>query len=312
MTDSVMSAVNVYLVRDSDGYVLIDCGLEVTDSREQLHRALGELGVTASAIHTVVVTHGHHDHCGLAQHLSQEHSARIWMHQSDWTYIQRRYGAPDDFRKLQHRWLVRYGMPEDEAVQATRSLGTGGQVVTITQPDRLLAGGETMEVEDLRFEIQWTPGHTPGHVCLLEPTKQLLLSGDHILPNANSNVSLQPYSDVNPLPGYIASLRSLADQPIQLTMPGHGAPMGSVTERAHSIAQHQINRRDQLQSLLTQTPCTPYELGARVWPEGRWEQFTGYLRRNAVGTLIAHLEQLADDGQALRTESDAVRFAARG
>jgi glyoxylase-like metal-dependent hydrolase (beta-lactamase superfamily II) len=312
MPDSFTTSVNVYLIRDNDGFVLVDTGLEIDDSRETLVAALGELGTTPDDIHTVVSTHGHHDHYGLAAHLGREHGTRVWLHESDWAYIQLRYGCPDSFRSMQLEWLTRYGMPEDVGARATRSLGMGTQSISLVEPDRTLSGGETLDVGPYHFEVQWTPGHTPGHVCLLDRQHELLFSGDHILPSINSNVSLQPYSSVNPLPGYLDSLRELATMPIRLTMPGHGDPMPTVSDRVHQIAQHQLKRRERLLDVITTRAQTPYELAAFIWAESKpnnWDQFPDFLRRNAVGTLIAHLEQLADEGLVSREEDQTVRFA---
>jgi glyoxylase-like metal-dependent hydrolase (beta-lactamase superfamily II) len=314
MRDSYTTSVNVYLVRDADGCVLIDTGLAIDESKEALHAGLAQLGTTANAIHTVIATHGHHDHCGLAAYLKDEHGARIWMHESDSAYIRLRYAEPERFREMQRGWLQRYGMPADVVGRATQSLGMGTQSISIAEPDRTLSGGETLDVGDYRFEIQWTPGHTPGHVCLLEPSHELLFSGDHILPKVNSNISLQPYSPVNPMPGYLSSLKQIAETPLRLTMPGHGELMPSVAERAHKIAQHQLDRREKLLSVVTPEPLSPYDVAAFIWADSKpnnWEQFPDFLRRNAVGTLIAHLEQLADEGLVSRVEDETVRFAAK-
>ncbi len=315
MPDSFTSSVNVYLVRDADGFVLIDTGLDIDESKDSLVAGLAELGTTPDAIHTVIATHGHHDHCGLAAHLHREHGARVWMHESDWAYIRLRYAEPDSFRTMQLNWLQRYGMPTDVATRSTRSLGMGNQSISVTEPDRTLEGGETFDVGRYRFQIHWTPGHTPGHVCLLEPDEELLFSGDHILPKVNSNVSLQPYSKVNPMPGYLASLKQLAETPIRLTIPGHGELMPSVAGRAHQIAQHQLDRRERLLSVMTPEYQTPYELASYIWSESKpnnWDEFPDFLRRNAVGTLIAHLEQLADDSLVKRIEDETVKFAKTG
>jgi glyoxylase-like metal-dependent hydrolase (beta-lactamase superfamily II) len=315
MRESFTQSVNVYLVRDADGFMLIDTGLAIDESKDTLHAGLAELGTGATAIHTIIATHGHHDHCGLAAHLKNEHGARVWMHVSDWDYIRMRYVEPQAFRDMQRDWLQRYGMPADMVGRTTQFLGMGVQSIPVPEPDRLLTGGETVEVGDYRFEIQWTPGHTPGHVCLLEPRRQLLFSGDHILPRVASNVSLQPYSRVNPMPGYIASLKQLAETPIRLTMPGHGELMPSVADRAQRIAQHQIDRRNQLLNLVNQDPQSPYDLAAIIWADSKpnnWQQFPDALRRNAVGTLVAHLEQLADEDLVNRIEDETIRFAAKG
>ena len=314
MRDSYTTSVNVYLVHDSDGYVLIDTGLATDESKEAFHAGLASLGATADSIHTVIATHGHHDHCGLAAYLKENHGARVWMHESDWAYIRLRYADPGGFRDMQRGWLQRYGMPADVVARATQSLGMGTQSISIVEPDRSLTGGETLDVGDYRFEIQWTPGHTPGHVCLMEPKQQLLFSGDHILPRVNSNISLQPYSPVNPMPGYLSSLKQIAETPLRLTMPGHGELMPTVAERAHKIAQHQLDRREKLMTVVTPEPRSPYDLAAYIWADSKpnnWDSFPDFLRRNAVGTLIAHLEQLADDGLVSRVEDETVKFASK-
>ncbi|MCH7729643.1 MAG: MBL fold metallo-hydrolase [Planctomycetes bacterium] len=38
--------------------------------------------------------------------------------------------------------------------------------------------GSAVATEHLRFEIIETPGHCPGHICLFEPNKKWLFSGD--------------------------------------------------------------------------------------------------------------------------------------
>jgi glyoxylase-like metal-dependent hydrolase (beta-lactamase superfamily II) len=312
MPDSFTTSVNVYLVRDKTGFVLIDCGLEIDESRNQLSAALGEIGASLDAIHRVVVTHGHHDHCGLAGYLHREHGAQVWMHESDWDYICRRYSDTPAYRQLQAQWLTRYGMPSEEATKATERLGLGVQAFTVLEPDRVLSGGESVEIGNLLFEILWTPGHTPGHICLIDSTNELLLSGDHILPNVHANVSLQPYSTVNPLPGYIDSLRALAERPIQMTMPGHGDLIDQVPSRAKEIVQHQLNRRSHIQSVLTPSPQSAYDMAAIIWKDSKpnnWDQFSHMIRRNAVGTLIAHLELMVDDGIAGRIEEDVIKFS---
>src|SRR4051812_5636888 len=146
MRDSYTTSVNLYLVRDADGYVLIDTGLAIDESKEALHAGLTALGTTADAIHTVIATHGHHDHCGLAAYLKAAHGARVWMHESDWAYIRLRYADPERFRDMQRGWLQRYGMPADLVGRSTASLGQGTQSISIVEPDRSLTGGETLDV----------------------------------------------------------------------------------------------------------------------------------------------------------------------
>ncbi len=178
--------------------------------------------------------------------------------------------------------------------------------------DRSLAAGDVIPVGAYTFQVMWTPGHTPGHICLYEPSHQFIIAGDHILEHVAPNVGLQPYSSHNPLPGYLQSLEQLESLSIRLALPGHGTPFTDLKVRARELRAHQQERRSQLLALLTATPKTAYELAAQVWTNSRprnWHQFGSLLRRNAVATVAAHLELLAQDGRIARYEDEAVRFA---
>jgi glyoxylase-like metal-dependent hydrolase (beta-lactamase superfamily II) len=45
-------------------------------------------------------------------------------------------------------------------------------------PSEGTAIGETVETETHRFEVIHTPGHSPDHICLYEPDRGWLFSGD--------------------------------------------------------------------------------------------------------------------------------------
>ncbi len=309
-----LRAVNLYLLRDADGYVLIDCGLPIAEAWHALMEQLGALGVPASGIHTIIATHGHPDHCGLAARLREHCEAQVWLHARDWEFVQQRFLGAESYRGIWRAWLEQHGMPGAEAEEAAAGPGLIGRAIGLGTPDRLLEGGEDVAVGPYRLRILWTPGHTPGHVCLYEPTRHFLLSGDHILPQVNPNVSLDPETGTNPLPGYLDSLRELAAMEIGLALPGHGEPFADLAARARESLEHQLNRRRQLLALLGPEPQTAYTLASQVWADSKpnnWDAFSGHLRRNALGTLTAHLEALVAEGVIAREDRPPVGYARR-
>ena len=57
-------------------------------------------------------------------------------------------------------------------------------------------------------------------MCLYEPNKKILVSGDHILNNITPNIQL--WSDRwNPLKEYLTSLDKVYEFDIELVLPGH-------------------------------------------------------------------------------------------
>ena len=87
-----------------------------------------------------------------------------------------------------------------------------------------------------------------------------------------------------------------------------------LARQAAELVRRQLDRRAQLLALLTPSPQSAYDLASQVWAQrGRrnWSQLQGHLRRNAVGTVAAHLELLADSGEIVRAEDGVVTFRRR-
>ena len=168
---------------------------------------------------------------------------------------------------------------------------------------------ESFAVGPYRFEVVWTPGHTPGHVCLFESTRGLVLTGDHLFAKAAPNVRLMSYSPIDTMGRYVRSLERIAALPVERALPAHGDPFERVAERAGQVIRHQLDRRERLRAMLTNRPQTAYELAQIVWGPGArttWDSFHGRLRRNAALTLAAHLEQLALDGEVARHDEGGI------
>jgi glyoxylase-like metal-dependent hydrolase (beta-lactamase superfamily II) len=176
---------NCYVVRADRGApaaAVIDPGGDAADLRLELAR----LGTSCAAI---LITHGHFDHLGGVADLAEGTGAEVSM--------------PAGERDL----LERYG--------EYAPVGTPGRAYT---PERLLEGGETIDVADLSFECVAIPGHSPAHVAFY--TDGHLFSGDLIFAGSVGRTDL-PGADWDTL---LDSVRTLADryQPETLVHPGHG------------------------------------------------------------------------------------------
>ena len=60
---------------------------------------------------------------------------------------------------------------------SSRESGIAGLI----EPDRALSTGVTVETDLGEWIVYETPGHAPSHVCLFQPERRLLISGDHLL-----------------------------------------------------------------------------------------------------------------------------------
>ena len=87
------------------------------------------------------------------------------------------------------------------------------------EADHTVAGGETLELAGMSFEVTFTPGHSPGHVSYKVTGEPALFSGDVLFQGSVGRVDL-PGGD---WPTLLASIETLVrTYPAETTVhPGH-------------------------------------------------------------------------------------------
>jgi glyoxylase-like metal-dependent hydrolase (beta-lactamase superfamily II) len=300
--------VNVYLLRDGDGYTLVDTGLQTQESREALARGLDESGIALHRVTRILITHIHPDHFGLAGELRERSGAELVIHRLEVSLMEPRYARAEDLVQDVARWLHVNGVPETEAEFLKSASMAAREFVSVVEPDSLLEGAERLALDGADLQVVWTPGHSPGHCCFFLPSKRLLLSGDHLLPKISPNIGLHPQSGADPLGDYLSALDRVARLDVDLVLPAHGDPFGDHTGRIAVIKQHHEERKLAILELAT-SPQTGWELASKL--------FHGIMERNvfqqrlALQETLAHCQSLADDGRMLkRFTRDLVRWQA--
>ncbi len=78
-----------------------------------------------------------------------------------------------------------------------------------------VSDGDWIETEHHRFQVVYTPGHSPDHICLYEPGESWLFSGDLFV--GGRDRALRAEYDVW---GIVASLKRIAALPLKTLFPG--------------------------------------------------------------------------------------------
>src|SRR5262249_11470891 len=145
--------------------------------------------------------------------------------------------------------------------------------------------------------IEWTPGHSPGHITLFEKESGLLFAGDHILPDLSPNIGLHPQSTPDPLHDYLSGLRRMAALEPRQVLPAHGRPFTDVDARVETLARHHMRRFDQVLEIVDRQEKSGWQVALELW--GPRENL--YEKRLALQEGLAHLQALAVDGKVLKT-----------
>jgi glyoxylase-like metal-dependent hydrolase (beta-lactamase superfamily II) len=288
-----MDPLNAWLVDSGDGWVLIDSGMHTNAGRRALDRAVADTGVPWSDVRTVIFTHMHPDHVGLAPYVKQASGAIAGMHALDADLL-REFAKPETAPHWNGVAMDLAGSP----AELKGPVNAAFQLLTVKFPELELEldlkGGERLG----GLEVLWAPGHSPGHICLIDREKKMLFSGDHILETASPNIGWLPEGD--PLLDYLASLRCIAPMDIDLVLPGHGEPMRTHREWIDGAVAHHLERLEKIQDMIRQRPHTAHEISLGLWKR----ELEPIHYRFAIFEVLAHLVYLENQG-AVRHEGAA-------
>jgi len=290
--------INVYLIRGDNGYLLVDSGWNTDVSFNTMHNHLVKAGISFGDISQIMVTHIHPDHYGMAGRVKQLSGATIAMHHLEEELIESRYIHLDGLLHETDQALVSNGIPHDEMINLRDATVGMEKFIMPAYPDIRLRDGDTVTTGEFTFRVVWTPGHSSGHICLYEPDKKILLSGDHILPRITPNISVHPQSIENPLGRYIDALKEVRLLDVELALPGHDEPFNNVTARIDTIIEHHIQRNMEILIALQQETKNTYEIAQEItWGTGsKWSDLPAFHQRMAVFETRAHLEMMTSEG----------------
>jgi glyoxylase-like metal-dependent hydrolase (beta-lactamase superfamily II) len=282
-----------YLIEGRDGWTLVDSGWNVPAAFDALEQQLDDAGVGFKNLKTLLVTHVHPDHYGLAGQVKERSGATIVIHQRERDLIRSRYRKPEQLLATMGEWLIMHGVPADSMQDLKTSAMPVRAFVDAVEPDEVVWGGEQLEIGRFNFEVWWTPGHSPGHICFLERSKKFILTGDHVLPTITPNISLHPQQQGNPLGDYIASLKRLESLDVDLVLPAHEYSFRDLQGRLRGIERHHEERLDEMVTCTGDGARTAFDIAGRVkWVTGTLDTFSPWMQRAALGETLSHLDYL--------------------
>ena len=141
---------NSYVVYDyTKECIIIDPGCYSEKERTELRRFITSEGLKPVKL---INTHCHIDHVLGNKFVSELWDLELYMHKEDLPLLENAVGVS----KM-------YGLEDYEGSPS---------------PNHFLAQGDTLNFGDSSFDILFTPGHAPGHICLLSKKEGFIIAGD--------------------------------------------------------------------------------------------------------------------------------------
>ena len=292
---SPLKATNSYLIKGNERNLLIDTGQNCDEALEALGAGLKNLSVDMEKT-DIFLTHMHADHWGLTPYIRSQ-SAVLYASDTDSQRINNHLvaEAPLDFL---HLAACKNGFASAEAQKAMSRHPGNDPGAKEPMQFHIVGEGSLINAGDYHFQCIETPGHTDGHICLYEPEKEMLISGDHILGDISPNITCYK-ENVNVLGAFLNSLKKIDALPVRLVLPGHRRTFTNCRKRIAELVEHHQRRLAEAYDCLKEGPLNGYQVAARMtWDMvyNSWDEVAPAQKFFATGEALAHLRQLEAQG----------------
>lgn len=289
--------INLWALRDGDGWTLVDTGLQNPDTTAAWQRLLSE-DLKPGAPRRIIATHMHPDHVGMAGWLARRYDVKLWMTRLE--YLTCRVLVADTGRPAPiagERFYRSTGWGDESIEQYRSRFGGFGKAVHALPDDyRRLRDGEVLRIGEHDWQVIVGTGHSPEHACLYCPALSLLISGDQVLPKISSNVSVHPTEpDADPLGDWLASIEKIRAQVPDdvLVLPAHNEPFRGLHARLSRLAAGHQRGLERLRERLSEPRRVIDVFGALFARPINGHQLLSL----ATGEALAHLNYLLARGE---------------
>lgn len=297
--------VNLYLLEDNGGYVVVDTGLSDDGSRA-IWEMLFAGQLSGRRLNGVIATHHHPDHIGLAGWLCRRNDAQLITSEGAYFNALALLLDPGLFdRGAYRRFHVENGMAPRCADHLCK-LGVrfGEMVDPLPETFRRVVDGDVLTIGGRTFQVLTGNGHASELIMLYCAQDRLLLAGDQVLERITPNIQVSPMEpEGDPLGYFLLSLQRIVNEVGSdvLVLPGHGAPFSRLHERCREIIDHHDERCEKLVHACTEKPSCVADLVPVLFSRPLDDEHFGH----AFGETLAHLNRLVRQGR-LRKDRQGV------
>lgn len=312
-----LNHINLWLLEDGDGYVIVDTGMQLDETRQHWRTIFDRFGIAhgdkpGTPVNKLVVTHFHPDHIGLGGWLVDQLDTEMWITRTEWLMARMLFLDSDstNHHSMAH-FFARHGLAPDLADKMFAGGNTYRKRVTeAPYHHRRLQHGDSLQIGDRTWQIIVGTGHAPEHACLWSEADGILISGDQILPKITPNISVWASEpDANPLQDFLSSFSRFGALPDDtLVLPSHNLPFRGLQTRIRQMTEHHHERLERLQEGFNGARMTAAEAVPIMFRRELDFHQMGF----ALGECLAHLAYLESEGKLTGTldEDGLHRFGA--
>lgn len=301
---SKIDHINCYLLRNKNGWSIIDTGLSYQTSARIWEGTFAEMGINYGDIEGIFITHLHSCHYGASGWLQELTGAPVYMSRTEIANVDQTWKKGRTNMPVVGELLKENGMPPDLIPEVLDDMSRACNSIQPHPSLYPVTGGDTVELAGRSFRIIYTPGHSDGHIILFNEDEGILISGDQLLAVTYSSICLWPTSHPNPLDLFLSSLETIGKLPVKLVLPAHGPVFTDCAGRLDDLFAYYHNRLARVEELAG-VGTTAYQICARLYGADRPLNQICFVLTETLA-LLAYLESRSR--VASRLESGMVTY----
>jgi glyoxylase-like metal-dependent hydrolase (beta-lactamase superfamily II) len=295
--------VNIYLIENEGGWTALDSGLGDEACKQAWLAALAG-PLKDQPLRSLIVSHYHPDHVGLANWLCEQHDIELTMPRPEYLHTLLLQFAPADYGVDVYRpFYQRHGLSA-EATEIVLSRGHEYLKRTTGVPASYhrIKHNDRIAVAEREFHVLTGGGHALEQAMLYRPEESLFFAADQVIARISPNVSVHPMEpDLDALGIYLASLKAIRStvNPDVLVLPGHGLPFHGLHDRVEELTAHHAQRCAEIAIACKTEPLSVAEIVPHLFTRPLDAHQTGF----AFGEVLAHVNHMLGRTE-LRLEPD--------
>lgn len=305
-----LKSVNCYALTSDDSVTLVDPGWASASTERALADALSDLGFALRDVEQIIVTHTHWDHFTQAIALRDAHGTPVLVGAQERLTIDA-FAEIDGVYPQQAKRLRSCGAPKLASVIDGLQLKEYERDVPIGYPDSWLEDGQQLVVGDRTLDVYHTPGHTRGHMIVTDPDRDIMITGDHILPRITPSIGFERAPEKLPLASFLESLTRVKSLPNAQMLPAHGHVTPHVHDRVEALLLHHRDRLDAVVSQVSSGRHTAADIaGSLTWTrhERALTDLNEIHQMTAILEIAAHLDVLGLQRRLVKAVVSGVEY----
>ena len=262
---------NTYFIGEKTFYI-VDPGTTKASELDKLYASVDTRLAQGDHFSGIILTHHHQDHCSGLLELSSKYPKPVFMHPLT------------------------------------------AQLLKMSDFNPLLEGNtltwQSYNNQKDYVEIWHTPGHAPGHICLIHHASESAVVGDMVA--GVGSIIIEP--DDGDMAVYIQNLERLKRRGFNRLLPSHGPPIANTKHLLRTYIEHRLNREKKVYQALPKSLPITQKGGEIKWitladiVDSAYDDAPDMVKKGPYGGLagqaaLSHLISLEKQGEAICSDT---------